>query len=191
MFRLVAVLTAICIIAALALAEVYEVTKGPIAEQERLRVLRGFKAVLPPFNNDIEHDYKEVIVGKDKRGRDISIKFHVGKMNGKPVGTAFEVVSKEGYGGDIVILMGVDKEGKITGIEIIKHAETPGLGANITNKKWRDEFKGHSLADGPKLAVKKDGGEIDQFTGATISPRAVVKAVKWGLKMYEEKFKNG
>lgn len=191
MIRLIAVLTIICIGAAVALAKVYDITKGPIAEQERLRVLRGFKAVLPPFNNDIEKDFKELIAGKDKKGRDIKIKFHTGRKDDRPVGTAFQVVAKDGYGGDIVVLMGVDKEGKVTGIEIIRHLETPGLGANITRKEWKDQFKGRSLADGPRFAVKKDGGEIDQFSGATISPRAVVNAVKRGLKIYEERFIDG
>lgn len=191
MFRLVIVLTTICLIAAIALAKVYDITKGPIAEQEHLRTINGLKAVLPSFNNDIDKDSSDVVVGQDKKGKDVKIKFYTGKMNDVSVGTAFQVVSHDGYGGDINILMGVNPQGKISGIEIISHTETPGLGSRVEKKEWRDEFKGQSLENRAKLAVKKDGGEIDQFSGATISPRAVAGAVLKGLELYKKEFNNG
>jgi len=191
MLRLIVVLTIFCTVAAVALAKVYDITRGPIAEQERLKTLNALKAVLPPFNNDIDREAREVVVGKDKKGRDIKIKFYNGRMNETPVGTAFQVIAPDGYAGDIVILMGVTPEGKVSGIEIISHKETPGLGNKITKEEWRKQFKGRSLEDGPRLAVKKDGGEIDQFSGATISPRAVVGAVKKGLELYKKEFGNG
>lgn len=191
MFRLVIVLTAISLVAAIALAKVYDITKGPIAEQEHLKTINGLKAVLPAFNNDVDKDSSDVVVGQDKKGKDIKIKFYKGKMNEAAAGTAFQVVAPDGYGGDINILMGVNPEGKISGIEIISHKETPGLGSNISKEKWKGEFKGRSLEDGPRLSVKKDGGEIDQFSGATISPRAVVKAVRQGLEIYQKEFSHG
>lgn len=184
MARLIIVLTAICLVAAVALARVYDITKGPIAEQERLRTVNALKAVLPAFNNDIDRDAVEVVVGKDKKSKDIKIKFYKGKMDDARIGTAFQVIAPDGYAGDIAILIGVTPEGKISGIEIISHKETPGLGNKIIKKEWRNQFKGGSLEDGPRLAVKKDGGEIDQFSGATISPRAVVNAVKRGLEFF-------
>jgi len=191
MFRLIIVLTVFCLIAAAALAKVYDITKGPIAEQERLKTVSALKAVLPSFNNDIDKDAREVIVGHDKKGRDIRIKFYTGKMDEKQVGTAFQVKTPDGYGGDIAILMGVGPEGKVSGIEIISHKETPGLGNRIQKEGWRNQFKGRSIEDGPRFAVKKDGGEIDQFSGATISPRAVVNAVKKGLEIYGKEFGDG
>ena len=191
MGRLIIVLTAICLVATMALARVYDITKGPIAEQERLRTVNAIKAVLPAFNNDIDKDAQEVVVGRDKKERDIKIKFYTGKRDESPVGVAFQVTAPDGYAGDISVLMGVTPEGKITGIEIISQRETPGLGNKILQEGWRGEFKGRSLEDGPKLAVKKDGGEIDQFSGATISPRAVVSAVKRGLEMYKKEFGHG
>jgi len=178
MGRLIIVLTAICLVATMALARVYDITKGPIAEQERLRTVNAIKAVLPAFNNDIDQDAKEIIVGKDKRDE-------------APVGVAFQVIAPDGYAGDISLLMGVTPDGKITGIEIISQKETPGLGNKILQEGWRGEFKGRSLEDGSKLAVKKDGGEINQFSGATISPRAVVSAVKRGLEIYRKEFGHG
>lgn len=191
MARLIIILTLFCLVAAAALAKVYDITKGPIAEQERLKTISALKAVLPAFNNDIDKDAREAVVGQDKKGRDIRMKFYTGKMDESPVGTAFQVTAPDGYAGDIAILMGVSPEGKVSGIEIISHKETPGLGNRIQKEEWRNKFKGHSLEDGPKFAVKKDGGEIDQFSGATISPRAVVNAVKRGLEIYNKESGNG
>ena len=191
MARLIIILTLFCLVAAAALAKVDDITKGPIAEQERLKTVTALKAVLPAFNNDIDKDAKDVVVGQDKKGRDIKIKFYTGKMDESQVGTAFQVIAPDGYSGDISILMGVGPDGKGSGIEIISHKETPGLGNKIQKAEWKNQFKGRSIDDGPGLAVKKDGGEIDQFSGATISPRAVVNAVKRGLEIYEKEYGNG
>lgn len=191
MVRLIIVLTIFCLISAASLAKVYDITKGPIAEQERIKTVNALKAVLPAFNNDIDKEATEVIVGQDKKGRDIKIKFYKGKMDENPVGTAFQVIARDGYAGDISILMGIGPDDKVSGIEIISHKETPGLGNKIQKEVWRNQFKGRSLDDGTKLAVKKDGGEIDQFSGATISPRAVVNAVKKGLEIYKKESGNG
>ncbi|MCC6543925.1 MAG: RnfABCDGE type electron transport complex subunit G [Nitrospirae bacterium] len=191
MARLIIVLTLFCLIAAAALAKVDDITKGPIAEQERIKTISALKAVLPAFNNDIDKEAADVVVGQDKKGRDVKIKFYKGKMDDKPVGTAFQVIAPDGYAGDISILMGIGSDDRISGIEIISHKETPGLGNRIQKEEWRNQFKGRSLDDGQRLAVKKDGGEIDQFSGATISPRAVVNAVKKGLEIYEREHSNG
>jgi len=191
MARLIIILTLFCLVAAAALAKVDDITKGPIAEQERLKTVTALKAVLPAFNNDIDKDAKDLVVGQDKKGRDIKIKFYTGKMDENQVGTAFQVIAPDGYAGDISILMGVGPDGKVSGIEIISHKETPGLGNKIQKAEWKNQFKGRSIDDGTKLAVKKDGGEIDQFSGATISPRAVVNAVKRGLEIYEKEYGNG
>jgi len=94
------------------------------------------------------------------------------------------VVGK-GYAGRIVCMMGVDKNGHLLGVRVIKHAETPGLGDKIEPAKsdWIHSFEGKFLGDPlpEKFAVKKDGGVFDQFAGATITPRAVVKAVNKSL----------
>lgn len=96
-------------------------------------------------------------------------------------GTTHYVVrgSEEGFSGSISFLVGVDTDGVITGVRIINHTETPGLGDKIELAKspWVKEFNQHSLANTPLWGVKKDGGSFDQFTGATITPRAVVNGV--------------
>jgi electron transport complex protein RnfG len=101
---------------------------------------------------------------------------------------AFEVVG-QGYAGPIRVLLGVDAAGRVLGARVLAHAETPGLGDKIEvdRNDWILAFDGRSLKDpaADGWAVKKDGGIFDQFSGATITPRAVVKAVKGGLTLFE------
>lgn len=190
LLKLIVALTIISSIAAATLAMIYDTTKGPIAEQKRLKMIRSLKGVLPEFDNEVDKDITEVIIGKDKRGNDKKLVFFNARSGGNLVGVAFKVVAPDGYKGDIDIMMGVGPDKKITGIEILGHLETPGLGDKIVEKSWKDEFRGKSL-ETSKISVKKDGGEIDQFTGATISPRAVANAVRSGLELYEKEYKNG
>lgn len=190
LLKLVVALTIISSIAAATLAMVYDTTKGPIAEQKRLKMIRSLKGVLPAFDNEIDKDASEIILGKDNRENDRKVTFYNARSGGNLVGVAFKVIAPDGYKGDIEIMMGVGPDKKITGIEILGHKETPGLGDKIAEKWWKDEFKGKSL-EASKIAVKKDGGEIDQFTGATISPRAVADAVKKGLELYEKGYRDG
>mgnify|MGYP001595941577 CR=1 FL=1 len=184
--RLVVVLTAIAVGSAVALSLVYEATKGPIEEARRKKLVQLLRNVLPPFDNEVDQESEEKIDGRDARGRDVRRTVYTAKKEGKVVGRAFQVTAPDGYSGDILVLMGVAPDGILTGIEIVAHKETPGLGDKITKKEWRETFKGKSLRS--KLDVKKDGGEIDQFSGATISPRAVTKAVKEGLRFVEKEY---
>jgi len=193
LFRLVLVLTLFCAAAAAVLAGVYAVTKGPIAEAKAEEVRRAVRAVLPPYDNAADQEFVDKDLGPDKRGRPRIRRVYLARRGGVLVGRAFLVTAPDGYGGPIEIMMGVSPEERITGIEIVSHAETPGLGAKITSEEtWPGKgsgpggLVGKSLAD--RLAVKKDGGVIDQITGATISPRAVVRAVKQGLIWYRETF---
>ena len=111
-------------------------------------------------------------------------------QNGEMTGAAYEVITHNGYSGDIVLIIGVDANGELSGVRTVKHAETPGLGDKIEIAKhdWVKSFDGLSLANTPEKnwAVNKDGGQFDQFTGATITPRAVVGAVYEGLKIFEQ-----
>ncbi len=112
------------------------------------------------------------------------------RQDGEPVGVILPVVAQEGYSGDIRMLVGVAPDGSVLGVRVTSHRETPGLGDKIELKKsdWITRFEGKSL-DNPEpenWAVKKDGGAFDQFTGATITPRAVVSAVRDSLRYFEE-----
>jgi len=183
--RLVIALTVITIGAGLLLSVVESLTREPIAEQRRLETLRALQSVLPDFDNDPGADSVQLAYGQDKKGRELKRTFYRGRSGREISGIAFPVIAPDGYSGNIVIMVGVDPEGKVAGLEILSHAETPGLGDKIARDEFKGQFKGKTL-DGVDWRVKKDGGEFDQITGATISPRAVVKAVHKGLQFYGE-----
>lgn len=178
--RLVVVLTLVCVVAAIALAKVYDFTKEPIATQRRLAKLRAVEAVLPEHENQPDQNTIEVDLG-DGDIRTVYLGLSKESING----LAFEVTNSEGYGGEIVAMLGLDPNGTIFGVEIVRLAETPGLGAKIANPEFRSQFKGKSLTN-TNFMLKKDGGDLDQVTGATISPRAIVKGIKEGLEFFEK-----
>ena len=185
MLRLVLVLTVITAGAGLILSLVETVTREPIAEQRRLATLRALKAVLPPADNSPDADTVLLVTGQDKRGRDTSRTFFRGRQQGELSGIAFKVVAPDGYSGNITVMVGIDPEGTVAGIEILSHSETPGLGDKIEQPVFKGIFVGKSLKNAD-WRVKKDGGEFDQITGATISPRAVVGAVRNGLEFFRD-----
>ena len=178
--KLIVTLTLICVVAAVALSFVHQITLKPIAHQKRLEKVRALKKVLPTYDN---HPDKDILKVEGDKGE---IEVNLAQKKGKLIAVAFKVVSHKGYGGNIDILMGVDMQGKITGIEILSMAETPGLGARIEEPAFKNQFVGRTLKN-TRWAVKKDGGDIDQITGATISPRAVTDALHHGLELFEKK----
>ena len=174
--RLIIVLTLICGVAAAALSQVYILTKEPIAAAIREEKLKAIRKVLPEYDNEPDRDVVSIVIGKDESGSDITKDYYIAKKDGEVVGVAFEASSREGYGGNVGLMVGVGLDGSIYGVEVVTHAETPGLGSKITEEKFLTQFEGRSL-DNTRWSVKKDGGDIDQITGATISPRAVVSAI--------------
>ncbi|MDW7644780.1 MAG: RnfABCDGE type electron transport complex subunit G [Desulfuromonadales bacterium] len=182
--RLALVLTLIAAGAALILSLVEAVTRAPIAETRRQETLKAIRAVLPAdINNSPDEDTVALIAGQDKKGRDVVNTFYRGRKEGQMAGVAFKVVAPDGYSGNITIMVGVLPDGRVHGIEILSHAETPGLGDAIELPWFKEQFSGKSL-ESADWRVKKDGGQFDQITGATISPRAVVGAVKKGLEFF-------
>ncbi|OHB25605.1 MAG: hypothetical protein A2X84_11310 [Desulfuromonadaceae bacterium GWC2_58_13] len=183
--RLIVVLTLIACGAGLLLSLVEQVTRAPIAEQRRQETLKALLAVMPAVDNSPDADTVSLVVGQDKKGRELTRIFYRGRNRGVLAGLAFKVVAPDGYSGTIEIMVGVDPEGTVTGLEILAHAETPGLGSKIEQAWFKNQFLGKSL-DNADWRVKKDGGAFDQITGATISPRAVVAAVAGGLEFYRK-----
>ena len=183
--RLVLALTLITVGAGLLLSLVESLTRAPIAEQRRLETLRALQTVLPAFDNSPDADTVELAFGTDKKGRELKRTFFRGRQGAEISGVAFSVVAPDGYSGNINMMVGVDAGGTVVGLEILTHAETPGLGDKITRDEFKGQFKGKAL-EGSDWRVKKDGGDFDQITGATISPRAVVKAVHKGLQFYRD-----
>lgn len=169
--------------ATLLLALAYGLTKEPI-EQSALEDLRhSLEQVIPAsiHDNNPAADTMQLRVDGNKllvyRARKAS---HV-------TGVAFEA-SRKGYSGDIRLLLGIDENGKLLGVRVLQHTETPGLGDKIevTRFDWITRFTGKSLGDPADAlwAVKKDGGPFDQFAGATITPRAVVNGIRDGLRLF-------
>lgn len=182
---MVVTLTIVAGIAATALSKVYDGTKDAIAEAKRQEVLRAIKTVMPAYDNEPDKDYVELVTGKNKKGGDEKTIFYRGKKGGDFVGVAFKSSSMEGYSGLIEVMVGIDPNGTVTAIEVVSHAETPGLGDKITTPEFKSHYKGKSL-ENALWHVKKDGGDFDQLTGATISPRAVTQAVKKALDFFKD-----
>jgi electron transport complex protein RnfG len=165
------------------LAGVNELTRDRIAEQERLVVVRQLARVLPAGaydNAPIEDSI--VITDTAPLGQDAPVRVYRARNQGQPVAVVFDHVAPDGYNGDIHLLTGVLADGRISGVRVISHKETPGLGdpIEIERSDWILGFDGRSLGNpNPQgWGVRRDGGVFDQFTGATISPRAVVEAVQ-------------
>ncbi|MGL5331344.1 MAG: electron transport complex subunit RsxG, partial [Aeromonas veronii] len=141
------------------------------------------------YDNDLVASCKQV-TSRKYLGSDQPQALYTASKNGVVTGYALEAIAPDGYSGAIRIVAGFDAKGTITAVRVLAHNETPGLGDKIELKKsdWINSFAGKFLThdNEPQWAVKKDGGEFDAFTGATITPRAVVKAVKNLLKLQQE-----
>ncbi len=166
-------------------------TRQAIAENERRVLLRNLHALLPAdkLDNDIVND-SIVIAASLLLGTVNKSLVYRARLRGEPVAVVFNSIAPNGYSGKIHLLVGVYFDGSIAGVRAIKHAETPGLGDAIEIQKspWIRDFDAKSLDNLTRLhwLVKRDGGVFDQFTGATITPRAVVQAVKNTLLYYEK-----
>lgn len=178
-------LGAFALLASGALAWASNSTAGAIAAAEAKDLRDSLAEVLPPGLAD--NDFLKDTVELEKEGKTVTI--YRARQAGVVKAALFKVAQR-GYAGDIQVLMAVDSAGKTLGVRVLKHSETPGLGDKIEVKKdpWIRSFDGKALGDPApeKWAVRKDGGIFDQFAGATITPRAVVKAVKGGMDFYAE-----
>lgn len=156
-------------------------TRDAIGDRLKEDLQDSLNQVIPSdlYHNDLLQNPLYIRDSKDQE-----IKIYRGFGDSGVSALAWEV-SEQGYAGEIRILMGVDPEGKILGVRVIAHSETPGLGDKIEPEKdnWIFDFNSLSLGNPPEdqWAVKKDGGRFDAFSGATITPRAVVRGIKNGL----------
>jgi len=165
-------------------------TKDRIAANEREALLQSLSSLVPAesIDNDIATDTR-VLNEPDTLGG-TAIQVYLGRKAGHPIAAVFNSVVPDGYSGPIKLLIAVKKSGTLTGVRVVAHKETPGLGDKVETSRsdWIHSFKNKSLSN-PKLPgwkVKRDGGDFDQFTGATITPRAIVKAVKKTLLYFEK-----
>ena len=189
MFNSASKLTLFVLISIILLLGVRYITAPVIEQAERENLLNTFSQVLSNeyYDNDPLQDTMQITDAAYLKllGTSESITVYRAYKNNQPAGAIFSAVTPNGYTGNIYILVGVYPDGRISGVRTIKHRETPGLGDKIELSKsnWVLEFDGRKLRDDndPRWAVKKDGGDFDQFTGATITPRAVISAIKNAL----------
>lgn len=161
-------------------------TRDDIALRRAEDLKASLSQVIPADLHD--NDLLDDVIELDNGGRE-PLKIYRARQGGTVTAMAYEVVGY-GYSGAITSVMGIDAEGNVLGVRVVAHAETPGLGDKIEVNKddWIYSFNGRSLGnpDEAGWAVKKDGGIFDQFSGATITPRAVVKSVHEGLQFYTD-----
>lgn len=169
----------------------FDVTRERIAATERADLLRNLHRIVPAerHDNDLFADTVQV-VAPEFLGTSAPVTVYRARMDDKPVAVVLSPVAPDGYSGDIHLLIGIYEDGTLAGVRVISHRETPGLGDFIEESRsdWILKFTGRSL-QAPAEAqwgVKKDGGVFDQFTGATITPRAVVKAVRKALVYFRQ-----
>lgn len=164
-------------------AVVNQQTADKITQQEQQELMRVLHQLIPDemHDNDLTAQCT-LLLDKEALGTDNPMPAYIATMAGKPVAIAIEAIAPDGYNGNIKLIVGVNTQGEVLGVRTLTHQETPGLGDKIELRKsnWVSQFVGKVLdsQDDKQWLVKKDGGDFDQFTGATITPRAYVKAVK-------------
>lgn len=169
----------------------FEQTKDQIAENQKQATLKSLHQLIPPnkHDNDLYTDTLE-ITNLELLGSKKSVTLYRARNKKKPVAAILTAVAPDGYTGKITLLVAVNYNGTLAGVRVVKHKETPGLGdaIEIEKSKWITQFDKKSLSNPAKKywKVKRDGGEFDQLTGATITPRAIVKAVHKALLFYKQ-----
>lgn len=168
----------------------FDQTKEQIAENYRQATLKSIHQLVPPtkHDNDIFADTLSVtdlkLLGSKK-----AVTVFRARKNNKPVAAILTAIAPDGYSGKIKLLVAINYNGSLAGVRVVNHKETPGLGdaIEIEKSKWILQFDTRSLSNPneKQWRVKRDGGQFDQLTGATITPRAIVKAVHKALLFYK------
>ncbi|MBU1665261.1 MAG: electron transport complex subunit RsxG [Gammaproteobacteria bacterium] len=171
------------------LSGAYTLTRPAIQASELAEKLALISQTLPPgsFDNDLVGDARplpvDALLGLKRPGLS-----YVARKAGNTTAVVLEAAAPDGYAGEIRLLVGIHADGRIAGVRVTAHRETPGLGdtIEIAKNRWITQFDGHSLGDTPDKdwQVRKDGGRFDYMAGATITPRAVVKATHKALQYF-------
>ena len=181
---------AFAFVGTLMLAYVFIATRPPIEASEKEARLALFKQILPAKNYDNDLLSSQVVIEpNDLLGNRLPSVANVASFQQQPAGVILEAVAHDGYSGDIKLLIAIRADGSVSGVRVLAHKETPGLGdyIDIAHGNWIKLFNDESLQKTTvnKWQVKKDGGQYDYMVGATITPRAVVKAVLKALQYFE------
>ncbi|GLR64347.1 electron transport complex subunit RsxG [Marinospirillum insulare] len=160
-------------------------TAERIHKNQALAEAKVLYSLAPTDQYELNLDQPLTLPAAPELGHNQPFTAHLATQKGQPALIILPLTAKDGYTGDINLLVAMNLQGEIKGVSVVSHRETPGLGDRIEERKsdWLKQFAGKSLTN-PTIsdwAVKKDGGEFDQFTGATITPRAVVNVIKRSL----------
>ncbi len=182
LFNMTAVLLGITLVASAGVGVVNMITVGPIAEATQAATEAALKEVLPEFDRTTSEELEI---------DELPITVHTAEQNGQTVGYAVQTMTKQGFGGVVRLMVGFTPAGEVINVNVLEQAETPGLGTKMADEgnPLIKSIKGQQLAekklvDG-RLAVTKDGGDVDALTAATISSRAYVDAVNRAWMAYK------
>jgi len=185
-----AALTVAAILAVGLVALVHDRAQPYIEATQRTERLKQLTAIL----GDIAYDndpLTDAVLVRDPEylGIDEPVLAHRVRLGGQPVAVLLNVVAPDGYTGALRLMVAIDTQGRVVGVRVVEHHETPGLGDFVEERRtdWIHGFAGRSLADPPpaRWQVRKDGGNFDQYTGATVTSRAVTHAVRDALTFVE------
>ncbi|NNK38995.1 MAG: electron transport complex subunit RsxG [Xanthomonadales bacterium] len=178
----------VAVIGTLLLTGVDALTRERIAQQERRVLLEQLGQIVPDRFDNEPLDDRFTFRAEPWFPKGQQVTAYRARLAGEPVAVVLRFLAVNGYNGNISLLAGINYDGSLRGVRVVSHRETPGLGDGIEAEKsdWVRSFEGKSLGRPPpeRWAVRRDGGDFDQFTGATITPRAVVEAVRRALEYY-------
>ena len=190
MFRSGITLALIAAVCTVLVALTYRLTAERIVANEQAWLERSLQPALSGLFYDSGVTESKIVIPPPHElpGSEAAIIYRV-YAEGAPVAALFVVSARDGYAGPIRILVGIDTMGVVTGVHVLEHRETPGLGDRVESTKsdWVKQFNGRSLLDPESTgwAIKGDGGQFDQLTGASVTPRAIVKAIRETLLYFE------
>jgi electron transport complex protein RnfG len=182
-----AVIAAIC---TSLVALTYQVTRERIAANEQAWLEQSLQPALSGlfFDSGVSESRVTIPAPHDLPGSTDAVIYRV-YSGDTPVAALFVVSARDGYAGAIRLLVGIDINGAVTGVHVLEHRETPGLGDRVESTKsdWVKQFEGRSLGDPESdgWKIKRDGGQFDQLTGASVTPRAIIKAIRDTLAYFE------
>lgn len=186
--RALAVLVSMAMLAALLLAGLDSATRERIARNESQKLIAMLAAVLPPDYDNEPHLDQAQVSAPAALGSIQALPVYRARRDGQPAGLVMTVIAPDAYVDTITLLVGISAQDKVVGVRAIRHAETPGLGDGIETRRgdWIRAFAGRDVAS-PRSAwaLRRDGGEFDQLSGATITSRAVVNAVRRAVEFYQ------
>ncbi|WP_205341361.1 electron transport complex subunit RsxG [Denitrificimonas caeni] len=165
-------------------------TESRIATEERAAQIRALGEILPAHSYDNALLDSVIYLNESLLGHRTDTPTYIASVEGQPAAVILQANAADGYSGTISLLIGIMADGTLSGVRVIHHKETPGLGDRIelAKSQWIKSFDGKSLNNPEERgwAVKKDQGDFDQFAGATITPRAVVTAVHKALQYFDQ-----